>query len=261
MASSGPDNLSYPRHALLFCACFFSSRPVALRARAQNGLAASFPCNEGAGTTGHGHYGGASCRDVVELLNTGTTTVNLGGWSFSDDEPLPGKWVFPARTLAPGGCLIVFLSEKIARPRAGTCREFQTLAQRGRAPALQRRRDRPADERGRDADVFERAPDVGEVHGECGIPFAVCGSRAPASSFHSFRRVVIFPRCSRRRSRRCQAPWRRARSSRSRTARSLAPISACAAARRARRRRDFQPYLQQRAAVACRRERLRLLGH
>ncbi len=60
-------------------------------------------------------------EDWVELLNTGTTAVNLAGWALTDDAAVPGKWIFPARTLAPGEFLIVFLSEKIARPRAASC--------------------------------------------------------------------------------------------------------------------------------------------
>ena len=39
-------------------------------------------------------------EDWVELLNTGATSVNLSGWSLTDDAALPGKWVFPARPRA-----------------------------------------------------------------------------------------------------------------------------------------------------------------
>ena len=41
-------------------------------------------------------------EDWVELLNTGTASVNLGGWSLTDDAGTPAKWILPARTLAPG---------------------------------------------------------------------------------------------------------------------------------------------------------------
>jgi hypothetical protein len=58
-------------------------------------------------------------EDWVELLNTGTNSVNLGGWSLTDDAAVPGKWVFPVRTLAPGGYLVVFLSEKNRAPGSG----------------------------------------------------------------------------------------------------------------------------------------------
>ncbi len=60
-----------------------------------------------------------SNEDWVELLNTGATAVNLSGWSLTDDAAIPGKWVFPARTLAPGAFLIVFLSEKNRAPASG----------------------------------------------------------------------------------------------------------------------------------------------
>ncbi len=58
-------------------------------------------------------------EDWVELLNTGTTSVSLGGWSLTDDPAVPGKWVLPARTLAPGGFLVIFLSEKNRAPASG----------------------------------------------------------------------------------------------------------------------------------------------
>ncbi len=58
-------------------------------------------------------------EDWVELLNTGTTTVNLTGWSLSDDASEPGKWVFPVRSIPAGGFLTVFLSEKNRSPASG----------------------------------------------------------------------------------------------------------------------------------------------
>ena len=58
-------------------------------------------------------------EDWVELLNTGTASVNVGGWSLTDDASVPGKWILPARTIAPGGFLIVFLSEKNRAPASG----------------------------------------------------------------------------------------------------------------------------------------------
>ena len=58
-------------------------------------------------------------EDWVELLNTGLASVNLGGWSLTDDASVPGKWILPSRTLAPGGNLIVFLSEKNRAPTSG----------------------------------------------------------------------------------------------------------------------------------------------
>jgi hypothetical protein len=53
------------------------------------------------------------------LLNTGTASVNVGGWSLTDDAAVPGKWILPSRILAPGGFLIVFLSEKNRAPASG----------------------------------------------------------------------------------------------------------------------------------------------
>ena len=55
-------------------------------------------------------------QDWVELYNSASTSVNLAGWSFTDDESEPTKWVFPAITLGPRGYLIVFCSGKDRRP-------------------------------------------------------------------------------------------------------------------------------------------------
>ena len=50
--------------------------------------------------------------DWIELHNTGNSTVNLAGWSLTDDETKPGKWVFPGVDLRPGGTLVVHASGK-----------------------------------------------------------------------------------------------------------------------------------------------------
>lgn len=55
----------------------------------------------------------------VELHNTGSVAVNLLGWALSDDVGAPGRWVFPARTLAPGARLVVWCSGKNRRPATG----------------------------------------------------------------------------------------------------------------------------------------------
>ena len=53
--------------------------------------------------------------DWIELRNTGSTAVNLAGWSLSDDEARPGKWVFPAVTLRPSATLVVHATGKNRR--------------------------------------------------------------------------------------------------------------------------------------------------
>ncbi|HWI57442.1 MAG TPA: lamin tail domain-containing protein, partial [Bacillota bacterium] len=55
----------------------------------------------------------ADFADWVELYNDGTATVNLGGWSLTDDLALPGKWRFPTNTLLPaGGYLLVLCDDR-----------------------------------------------------------------------------------------------------------------------------------------------------
>ena len=51
-------------------------------------------------------------QDWIEIYNRGSNTLDLAGWSLSDDAADPGRWVFPSRSLAPGAYLIVFASGK-----------------------------------------------------------------------------------------------------------------------------------------------------
>ncbi len=55
----------------------------------------------------------------VELTNAGATSVDLTGWSLTDDTAVPDRWIFPTRTLAAGGRLIVWLSGKDRKPVTG----------------------------------------------------------------------------------------------------------------------------------------------
>jgi len=57
-------------------------------------------------------------EDWVELFNTSSNTVSLAGWSLTDDENEPAKWVFPPVSIGPRGYLIVFCSGKDRRPTA-----------------------------------------------------------------------------------------------------------------------------------------------
>ncbi len=49
-------------------------------------------------------------EDWIEIQNRSSYAVNLKGWSLSDDERVPGKWVFPEKILQPYQFLIVFAS-------------------------------------------------------------------------------------------------------------------------------------------------------
>ncbi len=52
-----------------------------------------------------------SSDDWIEILNTGSSTLDLGGWHLSDDPADPTKWTFPASTNLPAGdFLIVYAS-------------------------------------------------------------------------------------------------------------------------------------------------------
>jgi hypothetical protein len=50
--------------------------------------------------------------DWIEIWNGTDTTVNLAGWSLTNDPVNPQKWLFPSRNLGANAYLIVFLSGK-----------------------------------------------------------------------------------------------------------------------------------------------------
>src|SRR3982750_218120 len=56
-----------------------------------------------------------SYSDWIELYNTTTNTVNLGGWFLSNKSANLTQWSFPATNLAPNRFLIVFASNKNRR--------------------------------------------------------------------------------------------------------------------------------------------------
>lgn len=50
--------------------------------------------------------------DWIEVRNSGVGVVDLAGWTVTDDVAAPGKWGFPAISLAAGERLVVFASGK-----------------------------------------------------------------------------------------------------------------------------------------------------
>ena len=50
--------------------------------------------------------------DWIEIYNSSDSTVNIGGWSLSDDSDEPDKWIFPNINLAAKQTLLVFASGK-----------------------------------------------------------------------------------------------------------------------------------------------------
>ena len=54
--------------------------------------------------------------DWIEIYNPGQHTINLDGWSLTDDPSQPEKWVFPDITLGSHEYLLVFASGKDRKP-------------------------------------------------------------------------------------------------------------------------------------------------
>lgn len=70
--------------------------------------------------------------DWIEIRNTSATvTASLLGWSITDDPDLPGKWVFPSRSISPGGFLVIFASGKDRKPTSGILHTNFTLGANG----------------------------------------------------------------------------------------------------------------------------------
>ena len=62
------------------------------------------------------HTSSSATPDWIEIVNTGTTAVNLAGWSLSNDGN-PRKFVFPNPTSLPaGGYLLVFCDSQTNAP-------------------------------------------------------------------------------------------------------------------------------------------------
>ncbi len=57
--------------------------------------------------------------DWIELYNAGSATVQLGGYTLSDNPSNPTKWAFPNVDLLPGAYQVVFCSGKDRRPITG----------------------------------------------------------------------------------------------------------------------------------------------
>ena len=54
-----------------------------------------------------------SLADYLELHNQGSSTIDLGGYSLTDDADTPQRWTFaPGTTLSAGGYLRVWASGK-----------------------------------------------------------------------------------------------------------------------------------------------------
>ena len=70
--------------------------------------------------------GNGEFSDWIELLNTGSNTVDLTGWYLSDDTNDLTKWVFPATNIAAEGHLIVFASGQAAAGYSDGLGHFHT---------------------------------------------------------------------------------------------------------------------------------------
>lgn len=92
---------------LLLAAGLAALSGVKAQAQAQVRLTEFMASNESGKKDQDGEF-----SDWVEIHNAGADAVNLLNWSLTDKADNKNKWSFPAVSLAPGGYLVVFASEK-----------------------------------------------------------------------------------------------------------------------------------------------------
>ncbi len=88
---------------------------------AENGVAAGYNgtlrINEVLAVNTAAHANGTTYPDVIELHNSGTTSVNISNMSLTDDPADPRKFVFPSGTSIPAnGYLLVYADSATTQP-------------------------------------------------------------------------------------------------------------------------------------------------
>ena len=80
-----------------------------------------------------------SFEDWIEIRNTGTASVNLEGWSLTNNPRKPHQWRFPAMNLPPEGHLLVWASGKDRRVPGAPLHTNFKLSSGGKYLSLARR--------------------------------------------------------------------------------------------------------------------------
>jgi hypothetical protein len=80
--------------------------------------------------------GNGAASDWIELYNAGDQSVNLAGYTLTDDPQELEKWAFPSKNLAPGEYLIVFASGNSSLDSAGNLHTNFALSAGGEYLAL-----------------------------------------------------------------------------------------------------------------------------
>jgi hypothetical protein len=80
--------------------------------------------------------GNGAASDWIELYNAGDQSVNLAGYTLTDDPQELEKWSFPSKNLAPGEYLVVFASGNNSADAAGNLHTNFALSAGGEYLAL-----------------------------------------------------------------------------------------------------------------------------
>ena len=78
---------------------------------------ASIVINEVLAFNRNAHANAVDFPDVIELFNTGSTSVDVSGYSITDDPLLPAKFTIPSTTIiAAGGYLVIYADSAFTSP-------------------------------------------------------------------------------------------------------------------------------------------------
>ena len=94
---------------LLFTLCLLCALPSLAQA--------SIVINEVLAFNRNAHSNATDFPDVIELFNTGSTSVDISGYSITDDPLLPGKFTIPSTTIIDaGGYLVIYADSAFTSP-------------------------------------------------------------------------------------------------------------------------------------------------
>jgi hypothetical protein len=80
-------------------------------------LRANIVINEVLAFNRNAHANGVDYPDVIELYNTGVSSVDISGFALTDNPATPGKYMIPGTTIiAGGGYLIIYADSALASP-------------------------------------------------------------------------------------------------------------------------------------------------
>ena len=114
----------------IVCGIVFGGRPASSQTQIQAGQVIISEFLTSAESTAGLRDEDGELQDWIELYNSGSTAVDLAGWSLTDDPDEPSLWTFPSVSIPAGGRLVVFASSKDRKSTAAGARTRRPRASR-----------------------------------------------------------------------------------------------------------------------------------